>query len=89
MTCDLYSGWCMLGQNKALKFLSHLEKEPVIENYEGCVSKTLSSSHIKKGTWKYDLNPHKYDYDLGFWIKLTDAAAAFCEKTSAGLNQII
>ena len=43
----------------------------------------------QKGTWKYDLNPHKYDYDLGFWIKLTDAAAAFCEKTSAGLNQII
>ena len=26
----------MLGQNKALKFLSHLEKEPVMEDYEGC-----------------------------------------------------
>ena len=56
----------MLEQNKALKFLSHLDKVPVMEDYEGCVSKTLSSSHIKKGTWKYDLNPHKYDYDLGF-----------------------
>ena len=79
----------MLEQNKALKFLSRLDKEPVMEDYEGCVSKTLSSNHIKKGTWKYDLNPHKYDYDLRFLIKLTDAAAAFCEKTSAGLNQII
>ena len=38
----------MLGQNKDLKFLSHLDKEPVMEDYEGCVSKTLSSSHIKK-----------------------------------------
>lgn len=56
----------MLEQNKALKFLSHLDKVPVMEDYEGCVSKTLSSSHIKKGTWKYDLNPHKYDYDLRF-----------------------
>lgn len=48
MTCDLYSGWCMLGQNKALKFLSHLDKEPVMEDYEGCVSKTIIKPY-KKG----------------------------------------